>query len=397
MKNRKKICLISYSNFPVFSPRKLRLVFAVREAGYDIHVLCLKSPGKKLMEKYKDIVVYRVPLIVKRGNRMRYLLQYMLSFTFFFSWIIYLYIKYKYSLIVVQGLPDSTVLVATLPKIFGSKILFDCYDLMPELYATKFPSKKNKLFQRFVYFAERVSQQFADFIITANIYYKKVLINRGTPERKIAVIHNSPDEKIFGGLRFPSFNPRQERDFTLLFHGGLTERNALEVGIKALYYIKQEIPHARLLVVGDGECKERLIELCQNLNLYDCVEFTGIVPVQDIPFFIKKCDLGIITNKFTPHTEINLPNRILEYSWMGKPFVVSQTTAISNYFSALEPFFATPGDPLDFAQKIIYLYKHPDLANSCILEGQKVLQKICWSVEKQKFLRIIDLLSGREK
>src|SRR5438876_116126 len=83
--------------------------------------------------------------------------------------------------------------------------------------------------------------------------WSKRFASRSCPAEKIAVVLNSPDERIF---RFRPCRPfrRDENDgskpFVILYHGSLLRRNGFDLAVDALERLRNAVPVARLVVCG---------------------------------------------------------------------------------------------------------------------------------------------------
>ena len=103
--------------------------------------------------------------------------------------------KYNYRLIHVNNIPDFLVFTAIIPKLFGTKIILDIHDPMPNTFLTKFRGNFNTLFYKFLLLQEQISAKFADHVVTVHEPLKRdVLIKDGIPEEKITVVSNFADE-----------------------------------------------------------------------------------------------------------------------------------------------------------------------------------------------------------
>ncbi|HRV90874.1 MAG TPA: glycosyltransferase, partial [Anaerolineae bacterium] len=50
-------------------------------------------------------------------------------------------------------------------------------------------------------------------------------------------------------------------------------------------------PQARLVIIGDGEQKDELSKLAGKLGIAERVEFTGKIPFDEVPLYLKAADL----------------------------------------------------------------------------------------------------------
>src|ERR1041385_2730640 len=75
---RPRISMIVHSQFPVGEPRGERHARALSEAGYEVHVICLRLPGQPKIDQLDDIHITRLPVRHLRGvSRIRLAGEYL--------------------------------------------------------------------------------------------------------------------------------------------------------------------------------------------------------------------------------------------------------------------------------------------------------------------------------
>lgn len=126
-----------------------------------------------------------------------------------------------------------------------------------------------------------------------NIIYteseKKRLIRNGVKEENLFVANNTFDV----GERCKCFQELDKN--TILFVGSLDKRKQLDVLLKAFSEIIEVIPKSiNLVIIGDGEEKENLIELIGNLDLKKRVSMKGkITSNVDLIEYYKKALVNV--------------------------------------------------------------------------------------------------------
>jgi glycosyltransferase involved in cell wall biosynthesis len=81
------------------------------------------------------------------------------------------------------------------------------------------------------------------------------------------------------------------------------------------------------------------MELVRERGLQEAVRYLGVRSLDQIVEAIDDCDVGIIPNRRSVFTEINMPTRIFEYLARGKPVIAPLTAGIQDYFSSDELLF----------------------------------------------------------
>ncbi len=389
----KKVCFVCHAYFPHHSPRKLRQTLALVESGCEVDLLCLRNGAEPRRECFEGVNIHRVPVSKKRGSALRYLFEYAASFCAFFVLLSFLHLRKRYDVIHVYSLPDFMCFAALIPKWFGAKIVLDNLDPMPEMYAAKYHLSMDARLIKLLKKIERASGAFADLVITQNHTYAAVLENRGQYRRRILPILNPPDPRYFGEIAPPHVRATGEK-IKLLFHGTISERYGLDVALHAMPLILSQDEHVQLVIAGSGDYLDEIMDLIATLKLAAHVSYLGEKKVEEIPAVIQSCTFGVISPRATVYNEINVPNRVFEYLWLGKAAIVSRTHALLHYFPEGAMLYCNPGDAEDFAAKVLWAIDHPELARERVLKGQEVCRRFSWEEQKRIYLQAVEELIG---
>ena len=139
--------------------------------------------------------------------------------------------------------------------------------LMPELYMEKFRAGERRWMIRALKFQERLSGGFASVVLTVEGRLKDILAGRGIQRDKIHVLMNLPDERIFRRRTEDAAEKPPDSPFVLVYHGTLAHRLGLDVAVEAIARVREAIPRLELRIIGAGEERSKLIDLCDRLNL----------------------------------------------------------------------------------------------------------------------------------
>ena len=123
----------------------------------------------------------------------------------------------------------------------------------------------------------------------------------------------------------------------------------LETFLLAARGIRDAIPSAEFLVIGDGPAGNMLKSLAGDLRLSESVHFLGERP--DVPDLLAALDILVMTS----YTE-SFPNAILEAMAMGKPVVATNVGGIPEVVAQGQTgFLVAPRDPKAIADRVLSL------------------------------------------
>jgi glycosyltransferase involved in cell wall biosynthesis len=392
----KRAVSVMYSSYPA-DPRPRRAAEALTNEKVDLEVICLKeSHEEKQHEVFNGVRITRLPLKRRRGGKFSYLFQYGLFILLAGAILAGRTFRRRYDLVHVHNMPDILVFSALIPKLFGAKVILDLHDPMPELMRTIFGLRENSFPVELLKQLEKLSIRFADAVITTNEAFRKLFLSRGCPPEKIIVVMNSPDEKIFRFRESSSAAP-MERDpakpFVIMYHGSLVERHGLDLAVSAIGLIKTSIPNVELRIYGRSTpFLERVMDSVHKSGLADVVRYLGPMELEQIPTAIRECELGIIPNRRSTFTELNMPTRIFEYLSQGKSAIAPRTPGICDYFGPKELVLFELGDVDDLAKKIVNAFAHPVEMAKMVSRGQEVYLAHEWRGERSRLIALVNRL-----
>ena len=382
----KRICIVRHKYYPRGVPTRRNAETLVAN-GYAVDVVSLRNKGEKSSEVIQGVNVYRLPVMHKREGLRRYVFEYCAFFFLAFWQVTWLSLIKKYEVIQIDNMPDFLVFTTLFSRLRGTKVILQILDHTPEVLVDGFKVSPGHPAVRLMRVLQKASIRFANHVIVTQSTSKAILIKMGVPEAKISVVLNVPDENVFKSV--PA-SIHHNGHFQLLFHGVIVERFGLQTLIKSVPLIKGEIPNLEVKIVGDGEGVPHLKELADSLGVSDFIRFTGWVNPDEIPAHIALADVCVVV---TPaDTNPQMPNKLFEYSALGKATIVPSTPTIKPYYDDNAVAYYTAGDESDLARCIIELYKNPDKRAGLAASSSATYQKYRWNNMKYEYLNAIDRL-----
>jgi glycosyltransferase involved in cell wall biosynthesis len=394
----KKAAVVLYSDYKS-DARPRREAETLVKSGMEVEVICLRqNPNDPPFENVSGVNVRRVPLKHRRKGKFNYLAQYAAFIAFCGVTLAVRSLRKRYDLVHVHNMPDVLVFSAVVPKLRGARILLDLHDPMPELMTTIFGLSEQSKAMTLLKWAEKLSIQFADRVLTVNIACKRVFGSRSCNPAKIQVIMNSPDEGIFK-FRHYTESPRQGTDhpFVIMYHGSIVERHGLDLAVDAVANLREFIPHLELRIYGNRTpFLELVLGTVHRRSLNETIKYMGPLSLEKISQAIVECDVGIIPNRRSIFTELNTPTRIFEYLSRGKPVIAPLAPGITDYFGAEDLIYFELGNASDLARKIEYAYFHPSELKEFVARGQDIYLNHSWRSERIVFLDTVSQLLNPE-
>jgi glycosyltransferase involved in cell wall biosynthesis len=110
--------------------------------------------------------------------------------------------------------------------------------------------------------------------------------------------------------------------------------------VRALALVRQELPKAQLVVLGDGEERDRLASLARDLGVVDAVRFEGAVPQADVLRYLWAADVFLSLTDLS-----NVGNPLLEAMACGKPIVTIDNGATGDLIRDDTGILLPSGEP----------------------------------------------------
>ena len=237
-------------------------------------------------------------------------------------------------------------------------------------------------------------------VIVANAQAVRVqLLVEGVPAHKVVTIYNglqparvsshqSPAE-VCQSLQLPP--PDDCRFITIvanLFHAVKDHPTFL----RAAQRVREAVPEARFVIAGDGNLKDQMRALAQELGLATDT------------FFLGRCErvadlLSVSTVCVLSSTAEGFSNAILEYMGAGRPVVATNVGGAREAVREGETgYLVEPGDDETMAARIVELLRHPARARAMGRAGQQIVtQRFSNTAQLVQTEQLYDRLLARSK
>jgi len=390
-----RICHVAYAHFPA-DPRVRREVDALRGAGYDVEVICLRGENEAGLETVHGTRITRIPLRARRGGRIRYAFQYTLFFILSSVELLRLHRLRTFQVVHVHSLPDFQVFCSLLLKMRGVRVILDLHEALPEIVAARFRPGVGSLLGRLAKAAERASVLFADQVITVNDTIGHLVMKRSRPRRAPVVVMNSPDALA---LRIGDVNALKrelglDSDPAIVYVGGINPERDLTTLLRAVSSLRDRRPMQVVIAgYGDPDYVRSLQDVASSLPSSHAVRFLPRIPQDQVLTYLALSSLGVISYQESPLTEVAIPTKVFEYAAAGKPMAVARLRALVDLFGDAAEFFQA-GSERDLALAIERILTDPARAKHLVDKARDVLASCSWEIMQRRLLSTYERLGG---
>lgn len=286
-------------------------------------------------------------------------------------------------------LKRGNVLIATSPQflvavsgcllsmLMRCRFVFEVRDLWPESIVSVGAMKRGLLI-RFLEKVEAWLYRRADRITVVTRRTKSELVRRGIPEEKIWWIPNCVDYKKFevDDERVQSLREKLglKGKFVIGYIGTLGMAHGLETMIKAAERL-QKVENLVFLFVGDGADRANLEAQATDLNLRNIL-FAGEQPREDIPCYLRICDLSAILLKDKELFRTTIPSKIFECMAAARPILLGVDGEARDVLeSAGAGWYFKPEDDAAMADTLEQLLESRDELQVRGLNGKKFVRE----------------------
>lgn len=226
------------------------------------------------------------------------------------------------------------------------------------------------------------------FVISSQLkgYYRE----RGINKKKIHIINMIVDPIRFEGVR------KNDKQINYVAYCGSISiyKDGVDVLIEAFSLIAQNYPQISLYIIGgylSKEDKEEIEKLVKFKRLEDKIVFTGPVPSDLMPQFLKDAKILALSRPDNIQAKYGFPTKLGEYLLTGNPVVVTSVGDIPLFLKDGDNvLMAKPNDIDDFAEKLAWALGNPDECRKIGMRGRDVaLQHFNAKIETRKMMDVI--------
>jgi len=219
--------------------------------------------------------------------------------------------------------------------------------------------------------------QKSNAIVVPGIKAKEFFLRCGVDPKKIFIAPNASNLTTDKSVIFRNEKLREELGIQgkriVLYFGRLTERKGVAVLIKAFAKLQKEISDSVLVIAGEGEEREKLENLCLELNVKN-VLFLGYIDEKNKSLYYSIADVFVLPS--IAHSGEVWDLVLNEAMSLGKP-VISTTAAGASYDlvrNGVNGYVVKEGDAEELSNAIEKLLKNPEEMRKMGLESKRIVE-----------------------
>ena len=276
----------------------------------------------------------------------------------------------KFDLVFSQREVDNALIAACMGKRKHIPFVMDMPNPIENLSQMRVSSLRSMIGKYFIAtFREFVRERLlhrADLIFAVSDWLRDDLVeHKDIPGGKIMVASVGVDPVKFSPENGSSVkeNCQLGTHKVVVYVGTLDLSRRLTLLLESFQKVRMKREDVKLLIVGDGNGKDTLLNAARELGIENDVIFTGQVTKSCVPDYIAAADIGVSPVPPTDYYKYSSPIKLFEYMAMAKPVVANNE--IPEHKGVLRESgggLAVPFTPEAFAEAIIELLDNPQQA-----------------------------------
>lgn len=313
-----------------------RLARAIARLGAEV-VIC--SPfGERAFQDDDDLSFIRLPVL-------DWLPRYVGGVALLFVALLFLIrTQRRYDLIHAHGLSNEASAAAIAGTVLGKPVI-------AQTHGGGITGDVSALGRSWLRGLRRRLLMRVDRYVALTDQIRSELLGLGLDERRVVTIPNAVDTSVF----YPRAGDRRalrgklglsEEDKVVIFVGRLVPGKRVDLLIRGLSQVRERVPEARLVLVGDGPLRSELEQIVVRLGLDSRVIFAGNRP--DVAAYMQASDMFVLPSEWE-----GLSIALLEAMACGLPVLVSDCDGNRELVTdGLDGMVFPRGDEKVLAQKI---------------------------------------------
>ena len=380
---------IAYTHAPS-DPRVRRECETLARAGWRVVQIGLAAPDESRVGRLNGVLLLRLSRRRYRGGA---LIRYAAAYLTFLIWARRMLRRvlrhHPIDTVQVSNIPNFLVWAASPARRAGVGVMLDIRDPVPELFQSKFGHRP--LARQGAWLARReevLAARGADVVVAVNEPHRRLTEAHGVDPRKLRVVLNTADAKLF-----PMLPPRPSSPF-LAYHGTIAARMGLDVVLKAVAQLRAAGQPVEAAIWGDGDGVPSLQALRDRLGLAGAVALTGErFRMDELLPKLARVGVGLVPLRRDPFTDIILSTKLMEYARLGIPTVVTWTPTLAHYFPEDTVTYVRELTAAAWVDALLRVLRDPAAAQARAARAQELRVAQAWQASEAEFIELVQEVS----
>ncbi len=331
--------------------------------GHEVTLLCSRFPGAPREGLIDGIRVIRV------GSRNTF------NFHVPFSYLLRLR-RERFDVVVddLNKIPFFTPLfvrrplVGVIHHLFGNSIFAET-SFLPALYVATSERLALPVYKRIA-------------IAVVSESTKKEMLSHGYREENLFLVHNCVDHN-----RYKPAGTQKPSPSVIGYLGRLKKYKSIEDLLLALAIVLREFPKVKLLIVGDGDARERLERITRETDISASVDFLGYVPHHEKVRYLGQMRFVVNTS-----AKEGWGLTVLEANACGAPVIASDVPGLrDSVLHEKTGLLYEYGNVEELAGKMMLLLRDDVLCNRLSEEAMRWARSFDWERSADAMLEMLKL------
>jgi glycosyltransferase involved in cell wall biosynthesis len=217
----------------------------------------------------------------------------------------------------------------------------------------------------------------ATHILVNSPAYRKYMLDKGLPEKKVTFIPYGTDVDMFNPNVDGSAIRRKlgmDDKFVVVYAGALGQANDIYTILRAADRLRNE-PDIRFVLFGDGKERVHIENESRRRNLENVI-FAGVHPKKEMPAVLASSDVCLAILQDITMFRTTYPNKVFDYMAAGRATVLVIDGVIREVIETSHGgVFVEPGDDELLAKTVLELSKDPQRVQQMGVNARQYLIK----------------------
>lgn len=241
----------------------------------------------------------------------------------------------------------SLPLAMELGEELGIPVVADLHNISPEeLVASGVLARNDEIYEELQRLIRECLLKADRVSVVSEAMKDYVRYNYDVPSNKILLVPPG------GRLRNTMISQKRQGS-KVVFSGTISYREHMDLFVKSLPYIREEIPGAEFYATRKGGDLGKINRLCRKLHIL--MHWIWFPNESDLFNFLCKCAVGVLPSSSDIARIMGTPIKLFDYMSVGLPVVANRVGGWSDLIEQENVGILANDDPKDFARTILRL------------------------------------------